>query len=106
MESGMGVSRKLPQYDCHKQVWALKIAEVVFDSDLARADGNRETDGTATITPVEEGYAPFKVDANYVRKHLSGSSEPIVGGYYVVYKDGYKSFSPAKAFEEGYTPRS
>lgn len=24
-------------------------------------------------------------------------------GYYVVYDDGYKSWSPAKAFEEGYT---
>jgi hypothetical protein len=28
---------------------------------------------------------------------------PQPGGYFVVYKDGYKSFSPAKAFEEGYT---
>ena len=28
---------------------------------------------------------------------------PRVGGYYVVYADGYKSFSPATAFEEGYT---
>ena len=25
-----------------------------------------------------------------------------VGGYYVVYEDGYKSFSPAEAFESGY----
>ena len=29
--------------------------------------------------------------------------QPTVGGYYVVYKDGYKSFSPADAFESGYT---
>ena len=29
---------------------------------------------------------------------------PEVGGYYVVYEDGYKSFSPAGAFESGYTP--
>jgi len=29
--------------------------------------------------------------------------KPEVGGYYVVYADGYKSFSPAQAFEEGYT---
>ena len=28
--------------------------------------------------------------------------KPHAGGYYVVYDDGYKSFSPAKAFEEGY----
>lgn len=33
-----------------------------------------------------------------MRKH-----KPEVGGYYVVYKDGYKSFSPAAAFDEGYT---
>ena len=28
---------------------------------------------------------------------------PRVGGYYVVYADGYASFSPSKAFEDGYT---
>ncbi len=50
------------------------------------------------ITPEESGYAPFSVDATYVRRH-----QPKVGGYYVVYKDGYKSFSPAQAFEEGYS---
>lgn len=26
-----------------------------------------------------------------------------VGGYYVVYEDGYESWSPAEAFEKGYT---
>ena len=30
-------------------------------------------------------------------------NKPFVGGYYVVYKDGYKSFSPADAFEDGYS---
>lgn len=29
--------------------------------------------------------------------------KPEVGGYYVQYADGYKSYSPAKAFEEGNT---
>lgn len=53
---------------------------------------------SAIITPEEGGYAPFTVDAAYVRKH-----QPQVGGYYVVYEDGYKSFSPAAAFEGGYT---
>ena len=79
-------SRKMPTYRCHKEVWALKIEEI--------ATG---TDG-AMITPVEEGYAPFFVDGAYLEKH-----KPEVGGYYVVYKDGYKSFSPAEAFEDGYT---
>ena len=50
------------------------------------------------ITPEDPGYAPFSIDAAYLRKH-----NPQAGGYYVVYADGYKSFSPAEAFEDGYT---
>ena len=35
---------------------------------------------------------------------LAGTKhDPQAGGYYVVYADGYQSFSPAQAFEEGYT---
>ena len=40
----------------------------------------------------------FTPDYNYVKKH-----NPQAGGYYVVYEDGYKSWSPAEAFESGYT---
>lgn len=87
----------MPKYACHKQVWALKIQSISLDADKAQIE-DRETDGTAIITPSDKGFAPFKVDAEYVHKH-----KPQVGGYYVVYKDGYKSFSPAGAFEEGYT---
>lgn len=87
----------MPQYQCHKKVWALKIKAIVFDRNLAKHE-NRETDGTATITPDDSGYAPFKVDAAYVTKH-----KPELGGFFVQYEDGYKSFSPAKAFEDGYT---
>ena len=93
----MNVSREMPRYKSHKEVWALKIASISYDRDDAKAEG-RETDGSAVITPEEDGYAPFKVPHDYVRKH-----KPEAGGYYVVYSDGYKSFSPAKAFEEGYT---
>lgn len=100
-------SRQLPEYKSHKKVWALKIKAITFD--FQSRGPNEETDGSATITPVEEGYAPFKVDAAYVRKHFQGAQElggcafVIVGGYYVVYSDGYKSWSPSGAFEEGYT---
>ena len=89
--------RQMPRYKCNKVVWALKIKSIIFDIDVATTE-NRDTDGSATITPEETGYAPFKVDAEYVRKH-----QPKVGGYYVVYEDGYKSWSPAEAFEKGYT---
>ena len=88
------VSREMPKYRCHKEVWALKIKSIVRDGE----GENRETDGSAIITPEEEGYAPFRVEHDYMHKH-----KPEVGGYYVVYKDGYKSFSPADAFEDGYS---
>jgi len=87
----------MPQYQSHKKVWALKIAAIELDSDKAHQE-NRETDGSAMITPGDPGYAPFRVDHAYMNKH-----KPEVGGYFVQYEDGYKSFSPAKTFEEGYT---
>lgn len=90
-------TRELPRYQSHKKVWALKIQAIQFDYDVAQST-NRETDGSAIITPADEGYGPFKVDYTYVRKH-----NPQVGGYYVQYADGYTSFSPAEAFESGYT---
>lgn len=89
--------REMPRYRSHNQVWALRIARIEYDSDDAKLE-DRETDGSAIITPIEEGYAPFKVDHAYVHKH-----KPQVGGYYVVHQDGYKSWSPADAFEDGYT---
>lgn len=80
--------RELPQYKSHKIVHALKIRNI--DVDL--------NSGAAVITPEEDGYGPFGVDAEYMGKH-----KPRIGGYYVVYEDGYKSWSPADAFEKGYT---
>jgi len=82
------VQREMPKYKCHKIVHALKIAEL---------KPRYPADGTLSVTPFEAGYAPFILDADFVAKH-----QPEVGGYYVVYADGYKSFSPAEAFISGY----
>ncbi len=92
-----GAAAEMPKYKCHKIVHALKIERIDLDSDKAHTE-NRETDGSAIITPADEGFAQFKVDHQYVRKH-----QPKAGGYYVVYDDGYKSWSPAEAFEQGYS---
>lgn len=83
---------QMPRYQCHKQVWALKIAEL-----KSTATPEQESDGSVLMVPADGRYAPFVLDATYTRKH-----RPEAGGYYVVYDDGYKSFSPAKAFEDGY----
>lgn len=86
-------SVEMPRYRCHKEVWALKILDVIDPTK----DGN-ESDGSRLLTFVDKDFAALRVPHDYVRKH-----NPQAGGYYVVYKDGYKSFSPADAFEEGYT---
>lgn len=88
----------MPKYRCHKEVWALKIAKLEPSAGDRVAGPQDETDGGMIMTPDNEQYGPIKLDADYVRKH-----KPQVGGYYVVYSDGYKSWSPAEAFEDGYT---
>jgi hypothetical protein len=82
--------REMPKYRSHKEVWALKIKFL----------GQLENGGLR-ITPEEPGYGAFDVDPKFVPKH--DAARPSVGWYYVVYKDGYSSFSPAEPFEEGYT---
>jgi hypothetical protein len=81
------VGAEMPRYRSHKIIHALKIEGLFY-----------QPDGSALLTPAEAGYATFSLDKAYVEKH-----QPKAGGYYVVYADGYKSWSPAKAFEEGYT---
>lgn len=93
VKSENGTQVEMPRYRCHKEVWALKIKEI-----KDRPSPTEETAGNMLIVPEEERFAYFEVSAEYMNKH-----NPEAGGYYVVYADGYKSFSPAKAFEEEYT---
>lgn len=103
------VMTPMPQYQSHKKVWALKIKEITVANPPTIAELEQLLNGGATdsneevvgafITPEEEGFAAFPVSRTYMLKH-----NPQVGGYFVQYADGYKSWSPAQAFEEGYTP--
>ncbi len=83
-----GAERELPKYKCHKLVRALKIGEIRFNED----------EQTCVLTPSDPDYGPLSVGLAYFNKHC-----PKTGGYYVVYDDRYESFSPADAFEAGYT---
>ena len=87
-EEEPSVQIEMPKYQSHKKVWALKIKELGF-----APEGHG-----AIIIPENKRYAEFLVNNDYCNKH-----KPEAGGYYVVYEDGYKSFSPAQAFESGYT---
>lgn len=77
---------ELPRYKCHKEVWALKI-KAIFPNPRGfelHFDGDR--------------YCPFEMSTDWMIKHA-----PEVGGYLVVYDNDYRSYSPADAFELGYT---
>jgi hypothetical protein len=84
-------STELPKYRCHKEVWALKIKEIA----PGRADGKGPGQ---TLHFVDQRYAPRSMDELWISKN-----NPQEGGYWVQYKGGYESYSPADAFEEGYT---
>lgn len=92
----MHVTREMPKYQCHKQVWALKIKEL-RQAPASSAPVN--LGGDWFIVPEDDAYEPIMVGHyKYYDKY-----RPVPGGYYVLYEDGYQSYSPASAFESGYT---
>lgn len=72
-----------PQYTCHKSVQAFRIVRII-DNILVPADGLPD----------------LPVTWAWMQRHM-----PKVGGYVVIYEDGYTSYSPAEVFEKGYSPR-
>ena len=78
----------LPRYQSHKIVEAGKITGF--------PPGEEGESDHALIMDLEGGYR-VEVDDEYVLKH-----KPQIGGYYMLYKDGYESWSPAEAFKDGY----
>lgn len=74
-------STELPRWRCHKIVRAAKIVAIDFGERL-------------DLMP----HGVVEVGAQWIVEKRAE-----VGGYYVVYEDGYASYSPAKAFEEGYS---
>ena len=89
-EDDENVEREMPRYQSHKKVWALEINAVA----ITHGGTNR------SLSFKDRGYAAkgFAIDDAIFSRYM-----PVPGDFYVVYDDGYKSFSPRKAFLEGYT---
>ena len=92
--------QEMPRYKCHKVVHALKIGKLDQTPEPDHGDPSApvETRDGLTITPSDKGYAPFFVGAEWCKRYDGGNDL----GYYVVYEDGFASWSPTKAFEDGY----
>lgn len=91
---GQEASAEMPQYQCHKKVYALKISKVKQSSTTTPGGPQ----GTWDLIPEDKQYGAIVVPHEFVLKN-----NPQPGGYYVEYVDGYKSYSHAEAFESGYT---
>ena len=78
----------MPKYKSHKIVQALKIKEV----EIQRG-------GVVRLRFTDEKFQVLKPSGMFIDKH-----QPHPGGYYILYEDGYESYSPADAFEAGYKP--
>ena len=87
MEAQNAVEQKLPRWKCHKEVNAFKITGINIPEET--------TGGFVILSGLDVN---VDVTAEYMKKH-----RPQIGGYYVLYEDGYQSFSPSAAFEDGYT---
>jgi len=83
-------SVQMPQYKCHKIVGALKIVAT-----------NINPDGSLDLFFKLSQFVPINLESVVATRFRILSPEDL--GYYVVYEDGYVSWSPTKAFEDGYT---
>ncbi len=79
---------EMPKYVSHKTVHALELKSVTEV---------RESGGARDLVFVDEGFSPVTKPASLFSRYV-----PVPGDFYVVYADGYESFSPRKAFLEGY----
>lgn len=88
-------SMSLPEWQSHKRVWGDKIVKIVDNGP--NCESAMKDDSHVIWHLACGGYLHVSVALRN-----RGGENPL-GGYYVLYKDGYESWSPADAFEEGYT---
>lgn len=81
---------KLPRWRCHKVVSAVKIGAM-----------NINADGSAVIQPSANEAPTFRTCAGWEERYKDPNFDD--PGYFVLYDDGYQSWSPTEAFENGYT---
>lgn len=81
----------LPEYQSHKKVKAAKIAAIEIHHDMS-----------ATITPEDRELKIFRTPSGWADRFEDRGGDNDLG-YFVMYEDGYTSWSPTEAFEQGYT---
>lgn len=91
---------RMPLYTCHKQVRAARIVRTELlpqhQPSLVCLEFAGDADPQAVL--VSDDWLVRRTDTETVDAALTKA----VGGYFIQYDNGYTSWSPADAFEEGY----
>jgi len=81
----------IPKYKSHKKVHAAPVTGITL---IKQGD---HKGGAVLHLTVAGRKIEHRVSAEYMTKH-----DPQSGGYFVIYEDGYESWSPEEAFKGGY----
>jgi len=83
------IKAQLPRYQCHKVVQAVKIGSLEVNPYA----------GSVMIVPADPKLLPFHTRADFDERYFGTAEDR---GYFVLYEDGYESWSPSEVFENGY----
>jgi len=84
---------EMPRYKCHKEVHACMIKDIVENP-------NGSIDLFFYNFGPDKTFSPVNISAPESSRFANHEDDL---GYFIVYEDGYVSWSPTKAFEEGYS---
>jgi hypothetical protein len=86
---------QLARWECHKVV---KAGKILRPPTLLQDDKGQSLN-VYEVTATGDDGAALKIEC---AADVFSRGFPGVGDYLVIYGDGYKSWSPSRAFEEGY----
>lgn len=103
-KNNLSLAEHLGEFKCHKIVRAAKIMAIEPNA-MIEEDKHGQPVGDPSIVgySIDMEGAGERVAA-FVSVEWVGKHQPKAGGYFVVYEDGYASYSPQAAFENGYAP--
>ena len=88
----MSEQREMPKYQSSKRVRALKIRKMFLEAN----------DGSMQIIPEDGRYASFVTRPSFADRIDRSNCPEDDMGYYVVYDDGFTSWSPTDVFERNH----
>jgi hypothetical protein len=87
--------QEMPLYVCHKRVRALEIQVI---GSYNKDEGDDKLRRRIALKYPDGEFLTVNIEAELFTRYM-----PMPGDFYVIYDDDYRSFSPRKAFLEGYS---